>query len=158
MLKLKGLSTQLILIGVWQILGFSLLPISIQYLRNKYFKDISILWRIIYGLSSLSNVPLARSEIFNISQVSMVETIKQPTLQIFVDKILLICQDALKIGKSYETEINYLMEELRLQEKWHFEVFEKRLTGIKLMILSLFFLPAYLSFIFLVLEHLMSLM
>jgi hypothetical protein len=109
-------------------------------------------------LSSLSSVPLARSEIFNIAQVSLLKTIKQPALQIFVDKIFLICQDTLKIGKGYETEINYLMEELRLQEKWHFEVFEKRLTGIKLMILSLFFLPAYLSFIFLVLEHLMSLM
>ncbi len=158
MLKIKGLFFQLILIGVWQIVGFSLLPISIQYLRNKYFKDISILWKIIYGLSCLSTVPLARSEIFSISQVSLLETIKQPSLQTFVDKILLICQDALKIGKGYETEINYLMEELRFQEKWHFEVFEKRLGGIKLMILSLFFLPAYLSFIFLVLEHLMSLM
>jgi hypothetical protein len=64
----------------------------------------------------------------------------------------------LKLGSSYEEDLKYLMEELRFQEKWHFELFEKRLTVIKLALLSLFFLPSYLAFIFLLLSDLMALM
>ena len=68
------------------------------------------------------------------------------------------CQKALKIGSSYDDEVKYLMEELRFQEKWHFELFEKRLTVIKLSLLSVFFLPSYLAFIFLLLGDLMATM
>ena len=40
----------------------------------------------------------------------------------------------------------------------YFELFEKRLMVVKLGLLSLFFLPAYLAFIFLLLGDLMALM
>jgi hypothetical protein len=50
------------------------------------------------------------------------------------------------------------MDELRFQEKWHFELFEKRLMVIKLGLMSIFFLPSYLAFIFLLLGDLMQLM
>jgi hypothetical protein len=66
------------------------------------------------------------------------------------------CERILKVGGSYDLEVRNLMEELRFQEKWHFELFEKRLTVIKLGILSIFLLPSYLMFIFLLLGDLMA--
>ena len=73
-------------------------------------------------------------------------------------KLKTTCQNTLKMGISYEDDVKYLMGELRFQEKWHFELFEKRLVVIKLVLLSVFFLPSYLSFIFLLLGDLMNLM
>ena len=62
------------------------------------------------------------------------------------------------MGGSYEEEVLTLMSELRFQEKWHFELFEKRLMVIKLGLMSIFFLPSYLAFIFLLLGDLLTLM
>jgi hypothetical protein len=75
-----------------------------------------------------------------------------------VDKLIETCQRALQVGGSYTDDVMALMEELRFQEKWHFELFEKRVTVIKLGLLAIFFLPSYLAFIFLLLGDLMTLM
>lgn len=149
---------KLLLIGSWQILGLALLPLMLRYLRRRLFGDIGILWKMLYVLNSLARVPLSRSEVFQMAQVQKLKIIQQKNLLHLVEKLKEICQKALKQGGSYEEEVKYLMDELRFQEKWYFELFEKRLTVIKLMLLSVFFLPSYLAFIFLLLGDLMKLM
>ncbi len=144
------------LIAGWQGLGLLLLPLTISYLRRRLFGDLGKLWRLLYILSSLARVPLSRTEIFAMAGVQDLKSIRSPKLQHLVDKIMLTCQEALKLGKSYEDEVKYLMEELRFQEKWHFELFEKRLTALKLVLMSVFFLPSYLGFIFLLLGDLVQ--
>lgn len=148
----------LFLILGWQLLGLMMLPFVMSYLRKKYFSDIGKLWRILFILRSLLKVPLSRSEIMTMAGVQELKSIKQKSLSALVQKLMEACQRALKLGISYEEDINYLMEELRFQEKWHFELYEKRLTVIKLALLSIFFLPSYLAFIFLLLGDLMALM
>lgn len=150
--------SKLLMIAGWQLLGLSLLPFLLRYLRQKLFGDIGLLWKMLYVLSSLARVPLSRSEIFQMAEVQKLKTIKQKNLSHLVDKLKDICEKALKLGGSYEEEVRYLMEELRFQEKWYFELFEKRLIVIKLLLLSVFFLPSYLAFIFLLLGDLMKLM
>jgi hypothetical protein len=146
------------MIMVWQLVGLSLLPLILKHLRKKYFSDIGNLWKMLFILRSLVNVPLSRSEILNIAEVRELKNIQQKSLAHIVEKFKSTCQRALQIGGSYEGEVLSLMEELRFQEKWHFELFEKRLMVVKLALLALFFLPSYLAFIFLLLGDLLSLM
>lgn len=148
----------LIFIFLWQILGLSTLPLLLRYFRKKYFGDIGKIWKMLFVLRALIKVPLPQAEILTFAGVKELNLIKQKSLEQIVQKLKETCLKALKQGISYDTEVKYLMEELRFQEKWHFELFEKRLTVIKLALLSLFFLPSYLAFIFLLLGELMSMM
>lgn len=148
----------LLVIFIWQCIGLSTLPLTMKILRKKYFGDIGTLWKILFILRALIKVPLSRSEVLSLAQVQELKFIKQKSLSMIVNKLKESCEKTLKQGSSYEEDVKYLMEELRFQEKWHFELFEKRLTVIKLGLLSLFFLPSYLAFIFLLLGDLMALM
>jgi hypothetical protein len=156
--EIEVATLKLLMIISWQLLGLGTLPLLLRYLRQKLFGDIGVLWKMLYVLTSLARVPLSRSEIFQMAQVQKLESIKQKNLLHLAEKLKEICHKALKQGGSYEEEVKYLMEELRFQEKWYFELFEKRLVAIKLMLLSVFFLPSYLAFIFLLLGDLMKLM
>jgi hypothetical protein len=148
------------LVGIfsWQALGLSLMPLLLKYFRKKYFGDIGKLWKMLFVLKSLARVPVSRTEVLNFAGVQELNNIVQKSLIPLVFKLKETCQKALKVGASYDEDVKYLMEELRFQEKWHFELFEKRLTVIKLTLLSVFFLPSYLAFIFLLLGDLMALM
>lgn len=148
----------LFLIFLWQATGLSALPLLLRHFRKKFFGDIGRIWKMLFILRSLAKVPLPRSEILTFSGIQELKEIKQKSLGQIVQKLKEACQKSLKIGASYEEDVKYLMEELRFQEKWHFELFEKRLTVIKLVLLSVFFLPSYLAFIFLLLGDLMALM
>jgi hypothetical protein len=123
---------KLILIAAWQGIGLSMLPIVIKFFRKKFFGDIGKLWKMLYVLRSLIKVPLSRTEILTIAGVTEIKTIQQKSLIHIVDKLKETCQKALQMGGSYEEEVVTLMSELRFQEKWHFELFEKRLMVIKL--------------------------
>lgn len=149
---------KLFFILVWQLIGLSILPFTLKWLRKKYFGDIGKIWKMLFVLRSLMKVPLSRTEILTLAGVGDLNNVKQTSLLPIVHKLKETCQRTLKMGTSYEEDIRYLMEELRFQEKWHFELFEKRITALKLAILSLFFLPSYLAFIFLLLGDLMALM
>jgi hypothetical protein len=146
------------LIAIWQGIGLGLLPFVISFFRQRFFADMGKLWKILYVLRSLVKVPLSRSEILTIAGVSELKTIRQKSLFHIVEKLKETCQRALQMGGSYEEEVLSLMTELRFQEKWHFELFEKRLMVIKLGLMSIFFLPSYLAFIFLLLGDLLTLM
>ncbi len=148
----------LVFIFSWQLCGFLILPFLLKYLRKKYFADIGLLWKMLYILSALSHVPLSRSEVFTLAGIKELSNIHQKTLLSLVEKLKDCCQKALQMGGSYDDEVKYIMGELRFLEKWHFDLFEKRLTVIKLGLLSLFFLPSYLAFIFLLLGDLLTLM
>jgi hypothetical protein len=149
---------KLVLIFAWQVMGLSLLPFVLKFFRKRFFGDIGKLWKMLYILRSLSKVPLSRTEVLTMAGVQELKQIHQKTLIHIVDKLKETCQKALQLGGSYEEEVKYLMEELRFQEKWHFELFEKRLMVIKLALLSIFFLPSYLAFIFVLLGDLLTLM
>lgn len=149
---------KLVAIALWQTLGLALLPWLMIYYRRKYFSDIGLLWKMLYVLMSLARVPLSRSEIFAMAGIQDLSKINQKNLLPLTEKLKNTCREALRGGGSYEGEVRYLMEELRFQEKWHFTLFEKRLSIIKLSLMSIFFLPAYLSFIFMLLGDLMTLM
>ncbi len=149
---------KLIMIAVWQGIGLTTLPFMINYFRKKFFGDIGKLWKMLYVLRSLIKVPLSRTEILTIAGVAEIKTIQQKSLIHIVSKLKETCQKALQMGGSYEEEVVALMSELRFQEKWHFELFEKRLMVIKLALMSIFFLPSYLAFIFLLLGDLLTLM
>lgn len=150
--------TKLVLIACWQGIGLSMLPFVITFFRKRFFGDIGKLWKMLYVLRSLIKVPLSRTEILTIAGVTEIKTIQQKSLNHIVDKLKETCQKALQMGGSYEEEVVALMSELRFQEKWHFELFEKRLMVIKLGLMSIFFLPSYLAFIFLLLGDLLTLM
>jgi hypothetical protein len=111
---------------------------------------------MLYILNSLAKVPLSRTEVLSVAGVGELKSITQVSLSHLVDKLKEICQRALQLGGSYEDDVESLMNELRFQEKWHFELFEKRLVVIKLVLLSVFFLPSYLAFIFLLLGDLLA--
>ncbi len=149
---------KLIFILCWQLLGVGCLPVILNYMRRFYFADIGLLWKMFYILKSLAKVPLSRSEIFTMAHIQELKLIKQKNLFSIVEKLKNTCQRALQMGGSYEEEVGYLMGELRFQEKWHFELFEKKLVMVKLGLLSVFFLPSYLAFIFVLLGDLLSLM
>lgn len=149
---------KLILIAGWQGIGISTLPFVISFFRKRFFGDIGKLWKMLYVLRSLIKVPLSRTEIMTIAGVTEIKTIQQKSLNHIVEKLKETCQKALQMGGSYEEEVVTLMSELRFQEKWHFELFEKRLMVIKLGLMSIFFLPSYLAFIFLLLGDLLTLM
>lgn len=158
MVEIKISPIKLLLIFMWQCIGLSLLPFLIKFFRHKLFSDIGEIWRMLYVLNSLVKIPLSRTEVMTMAGVQKLKLIKQKNVMHIVDKLKEICQRALQVGGSYEEEVRSLMAELRFQEKWHFELFEKRLMVIKLGLMSLFFLPSYLAFIFLLLGDLMSLM
>jgi len=158
LVEVKVAPFKLILLALWQAIGLTLLPCLLRYFRGKYFGDIGKLWKMLFILNSLVKVPLSRSEVFTMAQVQDLKHIKQKSLFHIVDKLKDICHKTLKQGGSYEEEVKYLMEELRFQEKWHFDLFEKRLTVIKLALLAVFFLPSYMAFIFFLLGDLMAMM
>ena len=149
---------KLLLIACWQAVGMSLLPVTIRFFRKRFFGDIGKLWKMLYVLRSLVKIPLSRTEILTLAGVGELKTIQQKSLSHIVEKLKETCQKALQMGGSYEEDVLSLMAELRFQEKWHFELFEKRLMVIKLALMSIFFLPSYLAFIFLLLGDLLTLM
>lgn len=146
----------LFLIFFWQGIGLGTLPMLIKHFRNKFFGGIGKMWKMLYILNSLAKVPLSRTEVLTSAGVKDLNSINQKALLHLVDKLKQTCQKALQQGGSYEEDVNALMEELRFQEKWHFELFEKRLLVIKLVLLAVFFLPSYLAFIFVLLGDLMG--
>lgn len=158
LVDVKVRSTHLILIFAWQGVGLSVLPFLLRFFRKKYFGDIGKIWKMLFILKSLAKVPVSRTEVLTFAGVQELNNIHQKSLASIVLRLKETCQKCLKVGVSYEEDVKYLMEELRFQEKWHFELFEKRLTVIKLTLLSVFFLPSYLAFIFLLLGDLMALM
>ena len=158
MVDIKVSFSKLILIFLWQSTGLAFLPFLLKHFRKKLFADIGEIWRMLYVLNSLAKIPLSRTEVMTMAGVQKLKSIKQKNVLHIVDNLKEICQRALQVGGSYEEEVRSLMAELRFQEKWHFELFEKRLMVIKLGLMSLFFLPSYLAFIFLLLGDLMSLM
>lgn len=149
-------ASKLVFILCWQIFGLSLLPFIIKKYREYFFGQIGKLWKMFYVLNSLSKVPLSRSEIFKIAGVSELRTIHQASIMPLVTKFSQICHRALKEGGSYEEEVRHLMSELRFLEKWHGELFEKRLTVIKLGLMGIFFVPSYLVFIYFLLGDLLT--
>lgn len=155
-IKVSGF--KLFLILAWQLIGLSCLPLLLRFYRKRFFGDIGILWRMLYVLNGLASVPLSRSEIFTQAGVQDLNHIHQKSLLNIVEKLKTTCRDALRVGGSYEAEVKHLMDELRFQENWHFELFGKRLVAIKLALLSCFFLPSYLSFLFFLLGDLMKMM
>lgn len=158
LVDVKVKTLHLVFIFLWQAIGLGALPLVLKQLRTKYFGDIGKLWKMFYILKALMKVPLSRTEVLTFAGVQELVSINQKSLQELTAKLKEMCQKTLKMGTSYEEDLKYLMEELRFQEKWHFELFEKRLTVIKLVLLSVFFLPSYLAFIFLLLGDLMALM
>jgi len=94
--------------------------------------------------------------VFKLARVGELKLIKQKALEPLVMKLTEVCESCLKLGGSYETEIKHLMAELRFQETWHFELFQKRLMAFKLGLLAIFFLPSYLGFIFLLIGDLVK--
>ena len=158
LVEVKVRTIHLVMIFLWQSVGLGVLPLTLRAIRKKYFGDIGKLWKMLFVLKSLMKVPLSRSEVLTFAGVQELNNIKQKAMQEIVIKLKEMCHKILKLGTSYEDDLKYLMEELRFQEKWHFELFEKRLTVIKLVLLSVFFLPSYLAFIFLLLGDLMALM
>ena len=151
-------SSKLFGIALWQIIGLVLLPYAIGFFRLRLFGDIGKLWKMLYVLQCLVKVPLPRSEVLSVAGVTGLKEIHQKNLAHLVEKLKLTCQRTLQQGLSYEEDVLALMEELRFQEKWHFELFEKRMTMVKLGLMSLFFLPSYLVFMFILLGDLMQLM
>lgn len=158
LVEVKIAFLKLCLILFWQSLGLLALPMVLKILRKKYFADIGRLWKMLYVLRSLTGVPLSRSEILGLASVQELKGMRQKNLGHIVEKLKDTCQRMLKEGGHYEDEIKHLMEELRFQEKWHFELFEKRLTVVKLGLMTIFFLPSYLAFIFCLLGDLLTLM
>jgi hypothetical protein len=158
LVDVKVSTTHLVFIFAWQGIGLAVLPFILKSLRKKYFGDIGKIWKMLFILKSLVKVPVSRSELMTFAGVQELTNITQKSLESIVMKLKDTCQKALKLGTSYEEDVKYLMEELRFLEKWHFELFEKRLTVIKLVLLSVFFLPSYLAFIFLLLGDLMATM
>jgi hypothetical protein len=158
LVDVKVTTFHLVLIFVWQAVGLSTLPFLLSFFRKKYFGDIGKIWKMLFILKSLAKVPVSRSEVLTFAGVQELNNITQKSLSAIVSRLKETCQKSLKVGVSYEDDVKYLMEELRFQEKWHFELYEKRLTVIKLTLLSVFFLPSYLAFIFLLLGDLMALM
>lgn len=146
--------TKLLGIFSWQLMGFLLLPFLINSLRKRYFSDIGQVWKTLYVLKSLERMPLSRSEVLRLSDLQELEGLKNKKLLPIIQKIKRLGQDCLKLGKSYDSDLKNLMEELRFMENWHFSLFEKRLTGIKLLLLGFFFLPSYLVFIILLIGSL----
>lgn len=157
-IEIKIEAWKLVLIFIWQLIGLISLPVIIKYFREKYFSQIGLIWKMLYILNSLVRVPISRSEIFNYAGIKELDHIKGKSLTSIVLKLKETCQNALKTGASYEEDVRFLMGEVRFQEKWHFELFEKRLMVVKLVLLAVFFLPSYLAFIFMVLRSLLVLM
>lgn len=158
MVDVKLGSWPLVLIFLWQGIGMSLVPIVVKKLRRFYFHDSGKIWRMLYVLKSLTSVPIPRSEILELAGISHLKTINSSNLSAVKERLIEACEKTLKWGKSYDDEVKYLMDEMRFIEKWHFELFQKRLGILKLVILSLFFLPSYLAFIFLLMSQLMAIM
>lgn len=158
LVEVKVSTLHLLMILSWQGIGLSVLPFILSHFRKKYFGDIGKIWKMLFILKSLAKVPVSRTEVLTFAGVQELNNINQKSLSAIVSRLKETCQKSLKLGSSYEEDVKYLMEELRFQEKWHFELFEKRLTVIKLTLLSVFFLPSYLAFIFLLLGDLMALM
>jgi hypothetical protein len=149
-------TSSLLGILMWQMLALLVLFSVLKWLRKYYFNDIGKMWKILHILKALGHAPLARSEIYQLAGLSDLNTLTQKNLLPLSEKLQETCTQALKIGGNYLDEINSLMKELRFQENWHFELFEKRLSALKLSLLSLFFLPSYLFFIFLLMEKLVK--
>jgi hypothetical protein len=143
---------------LWQVIGLGCLPVALKCLRQKYFADLGKFWRILHILQSLSHVPLARSEILAKAEVNSIKEIKSISLNPLIEKLKDLCRKTLQTGGSYREDLKSLMQDLEFQEKWHFELFVKRLGVLKLMLLGVFFLPAYLAFIFLLLGQLLKVM
>lgn len=158
LVEVRMKTLHLVFILLWQLSGMALLPLVLRTMRKFYFGDLGKIWKMLFVLKSLMKVPLARSEILTLAGVQELNHIKQKSLKEVVIKLKELCHKILKIGSSFEEDLKYLMGEVRFLEKWHFELFEKRLTVIKLVLLSVFFLPSYLAFIFLLLGDLMALM
>jgi hypothetical protein len=154
MVQISPPMVALVLIASWQGIGLILLPLILRWLRERLFGDIGKLWKMLYILSSLYRLPLARSAIFGLAEIKNLREIQQKNLLHLVQKLADVCERALKQGSSYEVEVKMLMDELRFQEKWHFELLEKRLSALKLGLLSVFFLPSYLAFIFVLMKDL----
>jgi hypothetical protein len=142
----------------WQLTGLGVLPVTLNWLRRRYFGDIGVLWKMLFILKSLSRLPIARSDILALAEIEKLNQIRSLKLAVIADKLRDTCQKTLKQGLSYDDDVKYLMEELRFLESWHFELFSKRLMVIKLGLLGVFFLPSYLAFIFCLLSDLMALM
>jgi hypothetical protein len=155
MVDMKVNTLHLVGIFLWQIIGLIMLPLKIKMLRKKYFSDIGKIWKVLLILKSLQKIPISQSEILNFAGINELSNITNRTLDIIVFKIKESCQKVLKLGLSYEDDLKYLIEELRFQEKWHFDVFEKKISSMKLILLSVFFLPSYLVFVLLLLRDLM---
>lgn len=158
LVEVRMKTLHLVFILLWQLSGMALLPLVLRTMRKFYFGDLGKIWKMLFVLKSLMKVPLARSEILTLAGVQELNHIQQKSLKEVVIKLKELCHKILKIGSSFEEDLKYLMGEVRFLEKWHFELFEKRLTVIKLVLLSVFFLPSYLAFIFLLLGDLMALM
>ncbi len=143
---------------VWQLIGLSVLPITLKWLRRRYFGDIGTLWKMLFVLKSLSRLPIARADIMALAEIERLKEVRTPKLGILAEKLRDTCQKTLKLGVSYDDDVKYMMEELRFLETWHFELFSKRLMVIKLALLGLVYMPSYLAFIFCLLRDLMALM
>jgi hypothetical protein len=151
-------SFKLLGIAIWQAAGLMLLPYAVGFFRRRLFGDIGKLWKMLYVLQCLVKVPLPRSDVLTAAGVTALKEIRQKNLAHLVEKLKQTCQRTLQQGLSYEEDVQAMMEELRFQEKWHFELFEKRMTMVKLGLMAIFFLPSYLVFMFLLLGDLMQVM
>ena len=158
LVEVKTKMSFLLIILSWQLIGLISLPWLIKHFRKKLFEDLGKLWKILFVFKSLNKLPLSRSEILTISGAVDLEKIKQKNLQPIVEKLLLLCQKSREQGINSDDELSVLMKELRFIETWHFELFEKRLVTIKLILMAVFFLPSYLAFIFNLLGDLLALM
>lgn len=136
----------------WQVIGLILFPLICRKLKNYYFDGIGKVWLSLYVLRSLSSAGLARSEIFKLAKINELHSVKHQNLESLVGKIQDTCELSLKQGGSYLKEVEELSQECRFIEKWHLELFEKRLGAFKLAILGGFFLPSYLGFMYFLLS------
>lgn len=136
----------------WQSVGMILLPVLCLHLKKYYFSGLGQIWLSLYVLKAMLTVSLSRSEIFKLAKIYELNEIKHKNLESLVQKLQTSCELSLKQGGSYGKDVDELIEECKFIEKWHMDLFEKRLNAVKLLILSFFFLPSYLGFIYFLLD------
>lgn len=136
----------------WQLVGLILFPLVCYQLKKHYFSEIGQLWLSLYVLKALLTVSLSRREVFKMARIYELHNIKHKNLVSIVEKLQTSCELSLKQGGSYLKDVEELIQECKFIEKWHIELFEKRLGALKLLILSIFFLPSYLAFVYFLLN------
>ena len=131
----------ILLLGLWHIIGLAVFHFCFKRMHLKYFKNFESYITCFYSFKILLGASRPLNEIINTIEIEKLE--EDALLKHLKLRLVFICEQIKKSGNLNLEEVHYCLSELWDYFQLQFEKFNKMMNVVKLGLMFVFILPSY---------------